>query len=178
MDGHVATPQLTAGPPAARSRPRAVDLFRAGLYLGTIGFGGGLSVLANIQAYVVTKKRWLTDREFTNTVTVAQMLPGGASANALAYIGLRFAGWRGALASYVAFVLPGLAAVLVLAWAYVRFGTTPNLATLLGGFNAAVVGIIASITLKMVRTSVSRLWQMGVAAGALLFSAVGSAPPG
>jgi chromate transporter len=178
MDGHVATPQLTAGPPAARSRPRTADLFRAGLYLGTIGFGGGLSVLANIQAYVVTKKRWLTDREFTNTVTVAQMLPGGASANALAYIGLRFAGWRGALASYVAFVLPGLAAVLVLAWAYVRFGTTPNLATLLGGFNAAVVGIIASITLKMVRTSVSRLWQMGVAAGALLFSAVGNAPPG
>src|SRR5207253_101954 len=99
-------------------------------------------------------------------------------ANALAYIGLRFAGWRGALASYVAFVLPGLAAVLVLAWAYVRFGTTPNLATLLGGFNAAVVGIIATITLKMVRTSVSRLWQMGVAALALLFSAVGSAPPG
>ena len=178
MDGHVATPQLTAGPPAARSRPRVVDLFRAALFLGTIGFGGGLSVLANIQAYVVTKKRWLTDREFTNTVTVAQMLPGGASANALAYIGLRFAGWRGALAAYVAFVLPGLAAVLVLAWAYVRFGTTPNLATLLGGFNAAVVGIIASITLKMVRTSVSRLWQMGVAALALLFSSIGNAPPG
>jgi len=178
MDGHVATPQLTAGPPAARSRPRAADLFRAGFYLGTIGFGGGLSVLANIQAYVVTKRRWLTDREFTNTVTVAQMLPGGASANALAYIGLRFAGWRGALAAYIAFVLPGFAAVLVLAWAYVRFGTTPNFATLLGGFNAAVVGIIASITLKMVRTSVSRLWQMGVAAGALLFSAVGNAPPG
>jgi chromate transporter len=178
MDGHVATPQLTASPPAARFRPGALDLFRAGSYLGCIGFGGGLSVLANIQAYVVTKKRWLTDREFTNTVTVAQMLPGGASANSLAYIGLRFAGWRGALAAYLAFTLPGFAAVLVLAWAYVRFGTTPDLATLLGGFNAAVVGIIASITLKMVRTSVSRLWQMGVAAGALLFSAVGNAPPG
>src|SRR5205807_4836398 len=76
------------------------------------------------------------------------------------------------------FVLPGFVSVLALAWAYVRFGTTPNVETLLGGFNAAVVGIIASITLKMVRTSVSRLWQMGVAALALLFSAVGSAPPG
>ena len=178
MDGHVATPQLAANPPAARSRPRVDDLFRAGVYLGTIGFGGGLSVLANIQSYAVTRKRWLTDREFTNAVTVAQMLPGGASANALAYIGLRFAGWRGALGAYVGFVLPGFVSVLLLAWAYVRFGTTPNLATLLGGFNAAVVGIIASITLKMVRTSVSRLWQMGVAALALLFSAVGNAPPG
>jgi chromate transporter len=178
MDGHVATPQLAANPPAARSRPRVDDLFRAGAYLGTIGFGGGLSVLANIQSYAVTRKRWLTDRELTNAVTVAQMLPGGASANTLAYVGLRFAGWRGALAAYVGFVLPGFACVMVLAWAYVRFGTTPNLATVLGGFNAAVVGIIASITLKMVRTSVSRLWQMGVAALALLFSAVGNAPPG
>ena len=178
MDGHVATPQLAANPPVARFRPRVADLLRAGLYLGAIGFGGGLSVLANIQTYVVTRKRWLTDRELTNTVTVAQMLPGGASANALAYIGLRFAGWRGALAAYLGFVLPGFACVLALAWAYVRFGTTPDLATVLGGFNAAVVGIIASITLKMVRTSVSRLWQMGVAALALLFSAVGNAPPG
>ena len=178
MDGHVAIPQLAAHPPVARSRPRVTDLLRAGLYLGAIGFGGGLSVLANIQAYVVSRKRWLTDRELTNTVTVAQMLPGGASANSLAYIGLRFAGWRGALAAYLGFVLPGFACVLALAWAYVRFGTTPDLATVLGGFNAAVVGIIASITLKMVRTSVSRLWQMGVAALALLFSAVGNAPPG
>jgi chromate transporter len=178
MDGHVAQPQLAANPPIARSRPRTKELFRGGLFLGVVGFGGGLSVLANIEAFAVQKKRWLTDREFTNAATVAQMLPGGASANTLAYIGLRFGGWRGALAAYAGFAIPGFLAVVALAWAYTRFGTTPNLDTVLGGFNAAVVGIIASITLKMVRTSVSRLWQMGVAALALLFSAVGNAPPG
>src|SRR5205823_11250266 len=89
-----------------------------------------------------------------------------------------FGGWRGALLGYSGFCLPGLIAVLILGWAYVRFGTTPNADVVLGGFNAAVVGIIASITLKMVRTAVSRLWQMGVAAVALLFSAIGNAPPG
>src|SRR5207245_656571 len=56
--------------------------------------------------------------------------------------------------------------------------TTPDVATLLGGFNAAVVGVIGAITLKMARTAVGRLWQMGVAAGALLFSVLGDAPPG
>ena len=178
MDGHVASTQLAANPPIARSRPGTLELFRGGLFLGTVGFGGGLSVLANIQAYAVDRKRWLTDREFANAMTVAQMLPGGASANTLAYIGVRFGGWRGALAAYIGFALPGFAAVVALAWGYVRFGTTPNLSTVLGGFNAAVVGIIASITLKMVRTSVSRLWQMGVAALALLFSSIGNAPPG
>jgi len=178
MDGHVAQAQIAASPAIARSRPRVKELFRGGLFLGVVGFGGGLSVLANIEAYAVQKKRWLTDREFANAATVAQMLPGGASANTLAYVGLRFGGWRGALAAYGGFAIPGFVAVLALAWAYMRFGTTPNVDTILGGFNAAVVGIIASITLKMVRTSVSRLWQMGVAALALLFSAVGNAPPG
>jgi len=165
-------------PAAGRRRPDLDELFRSALFLGLIGFGGGLSVLASIESHVVTRKRWLSDKEFSNAVTVSQMLPGGAAANAIAYIGLRFGGWRGALLAYTGFCLPGLIAVLVLGWAYTRFGTTPNTDIVLGGFNAAVVGIIASITLKMVRTAVSRLWQMGVAAVALLFSAIGNAPPG
>src|SRR5262249_46509736 len=126
---------------------------------------------------VVQQRGWLTAREFSNTVTVSQMLPGGAAANALAYIGMRFEGWAGAAAGYVGFVLPGALAVGILSWVYVRFGTMPSADRLLAGFNAAVVGIICAITLKMVRTGVNQLWQMGVAAGALLLAAVGSASP-
>ncbi|HET9754168.1 MAG TPA: chromate transporter, partial [Myxococcales bacterium] len=163
---------------AARVRPGRAQFFRAALFLGVVGFGGGLSVLANIRTLVVARRRWMTEREFTNTITVSQMLPGGAAANALAYIGLRFGGMSGALFGYVGFVLPGWIAVMVLAFLYVHFGATPDVATLLGGFNAAVVGIIGAITLKMARSSVSRLWQMGLAAAALLFSVVGDMAPG
>ena len=76
------------------------------------------------------------------------------------------------------FVLPGWIAVMVLAWVYVHFGATPDAETLLGGFNAAVVGVIGAITLKMAKSAVARLWQMGLAAFALLFSVVGDAAPG
>jgi chromate transporter len=175
MDGHAIEAPPVA---AARVRPGLAQFFRAALFLGVVGFGGGLSVLANIHALVVRRRRWMTDREFTNTVTVSQMLPGGAAANALAYIGLRFGGMRGALLGYTGFVLPGWIAVMALAFLYVHYGTTPDVATLLGGFNAAVVGIIGAITLKMVRSAVSRLWQMGLAAAALLFSVVGDMAPG
>ena len=179
MDSHVVKPKLVPPSPiAARERPSAGQFFRASVLLGMIGFGGGLSVLANIHGLVVQRKKWLTEREFANTVTVAQMLPGGAAANALAYVGLRFQGVLGALAGYAGFVLPGFLAVLGLAWLYVHVGTTPSADTVLGGFNAAVVGIIVSITLKMVKTSVTRMWQMALAAGAMLFSLLGSAPPG
>jgi chromate transporter len=174
MEGHAIQAPVTA----PRTRPRLPDFFRASLFLGAVGFGGGLSVLANIHALLVSKHRWMTEREYTNTVTVAQMLPGGAAANALAYAGLRFGGMPGALLGYVGFVLPGWLAVMVLAFLYVYYGTAPDVATLLGGFNAAVVGIIGAITLKMAKVAVARLWQMAVAAGALLFSVLGDAAPG
>jgi chromate transporter len=170
MDGH--------GTDTKRARPTLAEYFRASLFLGLVGFGGGLSVLASIRTMVVTRRRWLTEKEFGNTITVAQMLPGGAAANALAYIGLRFGGMRGAFLGYVGFVLPGFVAVMVLAFAYVNYGASPDVETLLGGFNAAVVGIIGAITLKMAQTAVSRLWQMGLAAMALLFSTLGGAAPG
>ena len=160
-----------------RERPSRRDLFTVAFWLGCVGFGGGISVLSQIDGEVVKKRGWLTSREFSNTVTVSQMLPGGAAANALAYIGMRFGGWAGGLAGYIGFVLPGVVAVGVLSWVYVRFGTVPSADRLLAGFNAAVVGIICAITLKMVRTGVNQFWQMGVAAGALLLSAVGSASP-
>src|SRR2546425_1389986 len=174
MDGHAIEPPVAA----TRTRPRLGDFFRASLLLGVVGFGGGLSVLANIHTLAVTKRRWMTEREYTNTITVAQMLPGGAAANAMAYTGLRFGGLKGAFLGYVGFVAPGWIAVMALAFLYVHFGATPDVATLLGGFNAAVIGVIGAITLKMARSAVGRLWQMGVAAGALLFSVLGDAPPG
>jgi chromate transporter len=142
------------------------------------GFGGGVSVLGMLRDLVVVRRRWLTERELVTTATVSQMLPGGAAANALAFTGLRFFGIKGAVAAYAAFIAPGALLVTALAAAYVHFGASPRLGPLLAGLNAAVVGIVASITLQMAATGISRFWQMGVAAGALLFAFGGGASAG
>ena len=106
-----------AGPVPTRGRaaPTKLEFARFSLWAGTVGFGGGLSVLAMLRSVTVDKKGWLTHREFDNTATVAQMLPGGAAANALALLGLRFYGPRGAVVAYVAFILPGFLSTLALA---------------------------------------------------------------
>ncbi len=163
--------------PGERERPTRHTLFLTALRIGLVGFGGGISVLSNIDDALVRQRRWLTPREFSHTITVAQMLPGGAAANALAYVGLRFAGWTGALLGYAGFVLPGAVAALALSVAYVHFGAIPAASQVLSGCNAAVVGIIVAIALRMVRTAVGMPWQMAVAAGALLLCTVGSASP-
>jgi chromate transporter len=160
-----------------RERPSRRAFFFTSLRIGLVGFGGGISVLSNIDDALVRRRRWLTPAEFSHAVTVAQMLPGGAAANALAFVGLRFGGWTGALLGYLGFVLPGAVAVLALSVTYVHYGAIPTASQLLAGCNAAVVGIIVVIALKMVRTAVGLPWQMAVAAGALLLCTVGSASP-
>ncbi len=161
-----------------RVRPTLRELVRTSAWLGVIGFGGGLSVLAAIRDVFVVRRRWLTDRELAVTATVAQMLPGGAAANALADTGLRFFGASGAVAAYAAFIAPGALLVTALAAAYVNVGVAPGLDPALAGMNAAVVGIVASVTLQMAQRGVARRWQMAVAAVSLLFALGGGASAG
>jgi chromate transporter len=146
--------------------------------MGLVGFGGGISVLATLRATLVARRRWLTEREYLTTATVAQMLPGGAAANALAYIGLRFRGPLGALLAYVGFIAPGAVLVTALAALYVAHGVTPSLQPAFEGLNAAVVGVVAAITLEMGRRAVHRAWQAVVALAALALAAGGGAGAG
>lgn len=161
-----------------RTPPTKLEFAWFSLWAGMVGFGGGLSVLGILRSTSVDKKGWITQREFDNTATVAQMLPGGAAANALALLGLRFFGTEGAIGAYGTFILPGFAAVLALAEFYARISAVPRIAPFFGGLNAAVVGIVIAITLQMVRSSVGRFWQMGVAGVALALSLAGGSSPG
>ncbi len=184
MSDTPATPQGGAAPagrpasPPRRPRPSLAEILRASLWLGLVGFGGGMSVLGTMHDLMVFRRGWLTEREFVTTATVSQMLPGGAAANALAYTGLRFFGPIGAVLAYTGFIAPGALMVTALAAVYVHFGLTPGLEPFFAGLNAAVVGVVASITLQMVRTGIGRPWQMSVAAAALLLALGGGAGAG
>src|SRR5438128_10720899 len=121
-DATAAPPAAQAAPgaahaPSGRVRPRLAEFLRACLYLGATGFGGGLAILSQA-GEVFEKKRWLTDREWVHTATVAQLLPGGAATNALAYVGLRFYGWLGAAAAVAVYVAPSAAAMIALGMLY------------------------------------------------------------
>lgn len=166
------------GSVSRRPRPSLAELARVSLWMGLVGFGGGLSVLSTMHDVLVFRRRWLTEREFVTTATVSQMLPGGAAANALAYTGLRFFGASGAVVAYTGFIAPGALLVTILAALYVHVGVTPRFQTLFAGLNAAVVGLVAAITLQMVRTAIGRAWQMAVAAMALLLAVGGGAGAG
>jgi chromate transporter len=146
------------------------SLARAFLKVGTTGFGGGIAVIAQIRRLVVGEKKWLSENEFLDAVSLAQSLPGANAVNAITYIGLRAAGLKGALVSVTSFIFPSFLIMVGLAVAHGYLKDLPDAQRVFQGFNAAVVGLIAATVVRLGKTAMQRQWhlEMGVGAGFML----------
>jgi chromate transporter len=143
-------------------------LFLSFLKIGTIGFGGGLAVIAQIRALTVQKRGWLTDSEFVEGFALAQSLPGTSAGNTTTYIGLKLRGWRGACVSLAGFILPSMLMMITLAILYRHLRALPNTDRLFHGLNAAVVALVVVTAWRVGRNTLNKQWQWVVAVASCL----------
>jgi chromate transporter len=155
-------------PEAAKVGWRA--LARTFLWLGATGFGGGVAVIAQVRRVIVRERRWLSEEEFLDAVSLAQSLPGANAANAITYVGLKLAGIRGAIVSVASFILPSFLFMIALTIAHNYLHHLPDAQRVFQGFNAAVVGLIAATIARLGKTAVQQQWhlELGVAVAFML----------
>ncbi|HMN66898.1 MAG TPA: chromate transporter, partial [Burkholderiaceae bacterium] len=91
----------------------AREVFGAFLRLGLTSFGGPVAHLGYFRREFVERRRWLGERDYADLVALCQFLPGPASSQVGFALGLRRAGWPGAIAAWLGFTLPS-ALLLVL----------------------------------------------------------------
>lgn len=130
-----------------------IDLLTAFLQVGTFSIGGGYAAMPLIQALTVNAHAWLNAAEFADLVTIAEMTPGPIAVNAATFVGMRLAGWPGALAATLGCVLPSLLIVNLLSWCYSRFREGRAMQTLLATLRPVVVALIASAAVSLIRSA-------------------------
>lgn len=156
----------------SKHRPESLaDLFASFTVLALQGFGG---VLAVVQRELVERKRWMTNEEFVEEWSVAQVMPGPNVVNLAVIVGARHFGLPGALAALAGVISVPLLIVLALALAYAEFVGDPRVVGALRGMSAVSAGLVMGMGLKLVgalRTNVlgARLCTL---VGLLVFSAV------
>jgi chromate transporter len=128
----------------------------AGLFtrLGFTAFGGPAAHVAMIHDEVVSRRGWLAEQEFLDFVGAANTIPGPTSTELAIHVGRHRAGWRGLVLAGVCFIAPGMLIVLALAWAFVEYGTTPEVEALLSGIAPVVIAIVALAIWRLGRTAV------------------------
>lgn len=146
-----------------------LKLFFSFFQVGLFSFGGGMAAMPLIQEQVVTKYGWLTMGEFTDLIIIAEMTPGPIGVNSATFVGIRIAGLAGAFIATMGCILPSCAIVSLLAWVYARYGDQPVLQKVLTGLRPAIVALIASAGLSILKLA---LWA-GAAPAAASINIIG-----
>jgi chromate transporter len=154
------------------------ELTRLFLKLGTIAFGGPAAHIAMMRNEVVERRRWLEEQEFLDLVGASNLIPGPNSTELAIHLGRVRAGWQGLLVAGACFILPATLIVLAFAWAYARYGSTPQAEGLLYGITPVVVAIIVHALWGLLRSAVKGpfLAVVGAVALVLYFLGAGEIP--
>jgi chromate transporter len=131
------------------------------LKLGTIAFGGPAVHVAMLREETVRRRRWLADGEFLDLFGAVSVLPGPSSTQLAIVLARRRAGWAGLVVGGVCFVLPAMVIVLVLAWAYVRYGSTPTGGGVLYGVGPVVIAVVAVAVWELAGSALARHRERG-----------------
>ena len=87
---------------SAPNKPKSCwDLFCSFTLMAMQAFGGSTAIA---QQFLVDQKKWLTQSEFLDLLTVSQVLPGPNIMILTIMVGDRHFGWRGALASFLGMI--------------------------------------------------------------------------
>jgi chromate transporter len=124
------------------------------LKLGCIGFGGPAVHIALMEKEVVGKRKWLSQTEFLDLVGATNLIPGPNSTEMTMHIGQERAGWKGLVVAGVCFIFPAVLITGILAWAYRRYGTLPEVAPFLYGIKPAVIAVLISLVFSLSKKAI------------------------
>jgi chromate transporter len=129
-----------------RPNPATQELFLRFTQVGASGFGG---VMPWARRMLVEECRWLSAEEFSEALSLCQVLPGPNIVNMSVCVGARFRGARGAFAAFMGLMCAPFAIVLVLGALFTHYGDLPAISAAFRGISAAAAGLIVAMGLKM-----------------------------
>jgi chromate transporter len=162
------TKNQAAGQSPVAQRTSLRELANLFLKLGATAFGGPPVHIAMMEDEVVSRRGWVTREEFLDFLGATNLIPGPNSTEMAIHIGRMRAGWPGLLVAGCSFILPATLMVSALAWAYARFGTLPQAASLLYGVKPIVIAVIVQAVYKLGKSAVKSGWLAILAAFAVL----------
>jgi chromate transporter len=138
-----------------------------GLKAGFFTFGGAYTVVPFLHGTAVEGHHWLTDKQFVEGLAIGGVLPAPLIIFAT-FVGYIAGGLVGALVITLGIFLPAFVFPIFLHRQLVAIAENPRLHQFLLGVAAGVVGLIAAVTVEIVKTSVVDVYTALLAIGAFL----------
>lgn len=132
-----------------------VEIFLAFFIPGIIGYGGGPASIPLIENQVVATYGWMTTAEFSDTLAIANALPGPIATKLAGFIGYEQGGVLGAFIALFATVGPSLILMLLLLSLLYRNRNSPRVKRLSSFVLPAIAVLMANLTFDFFAASVA-----------------------
>jgi chromate transporter len=132
--------------PSARQPVSLASLFTAFLVVSLCGFGGGIVWARRI---AVENRRWISDSEFADIVSLCQFMPGPNIVGIAVCVGAKLRGLIGTIAALSGFLIVPWAVGLSLGVFFLEYAHLTVLRNILGGIAAAAAGLLIATGLRL-----------------------------
>src|SRR5499433_284732 len=120
-------------------------LFTAFLIVSLCGFSGGIVWARRI---AVENRRWISDREFADIVSLCQFMPGPNIIGIAACIGAKMRGTIGAITAVSGFLVIPWAIGFSVGLLFLEYAYLPVLRNILGGIAATAAGLLIATGIR------------------------------
>lgn len=152
--------------PETPSAPSCSQLFWIFTRIALTSFGGGLS--GWLLREFVQSRKWMTQEEFLNGLSISQALPGVNVKNMAVWIGYRLLGWRGAVIGFVGIIVPPAIVIVLLGTVFSSLSRYALTHVALTGAAAAAVGLSLSMGITAARAVPRNVVPMTIMAGTFI----------
>ena len=132
-----------------KNAKRMLTIFRVMFKIGLFTFGGGWSIIAQIQDEFSEQRDWLTREQIVDYMSLAKSFPGIMIINMSVFCGYAMAGVGGAVVAAFGLSLPALLAIAVVTYFYSSMKDNVYVAKILNGVRSVVIPIIISGCLRL-----------------------------
>ncbi len=129
------------------------NLFAAFFRVGILGFGGGPSAIPLFHIEAVKKYEWMTEDEFSDTLALANTMPGPIATKMAGYIGYRIGGIVGSLIALIAVVVPTVLMMIALLGTLQQFKDVEWVNSMSSAVVPVVAVMLAVLTWDFVKKS-------------------------
>ncbi|MEM6549465.1 MAG: chromate efflux transporter [Pseudomonadota bacterium] len=134
--------------------------------IGLLSFGGPAGQIALMSQEVVEKRRLVESDAFDRGLSFSMMLPGPEAQQLATWLGWRIGGLAGGLTAGLAFIIPGMALMLLLAWVAAAYGEVPIIAAVFAAVQPVVIAVVIQALWKIAARALNgpAFWALAVAA--------------
>jgi chromate transporter len=137
-------------------------LFAAFFKIGMFMFGGGSAIIPLLQAELVERKKWLSEKEIMDYYSIGQCTPGIIAVNVSTFTGYKLGGIRGSVAATLGIIMPSLIIITLIASLINLFLDNQYVIHAFTGIRVAVAALIADVVLSMGRKNIKDEYQFAI----------------